>query len=39
MIMIGGKINGAIPSTKRAIAERDAELTRERVRVRAAAGC
>lgn len=32
MIIIGEKINGAIPSIKTAIAERDEELIRERVR-------
>lgn len=33
MIIIGEKINGAIPSIKEAIANRDEELIRERVRV------
>ena len=38
MIIIGEKINGAIPSIKTAIAERDEALIRERVRQQAAAG-
>ena len=38
MIIIGEKINGAIPSIKTAIAERDAELIKERTAAQAAAG-
>ena len=38
MIIIGEKINGAIPSIKKAIAERDEALIRERTRLQAAAG-
>lgn len=38
MIIIGEKINGAIPSIKTAIAERNADLIRERTAAQAAAG-
>ena len=38
MIIIGEKINGAIPSIKTAIVERNVGLIRERVRAQAAAG-
>ena len=38
MIIIGEKINGAIPSVKQAIAEHDEGLIRERTRKQAAAG-
>lgn len=38
MIIIGEKINGAIPSIKQAIAQRDAELIRERTVLQSAAG-
>lgn len=38
MIVIGEKINGAIPSIKKAIAERDAELIRQRAIAQAEAG-
>lgn len=38
MIIIGEKINGAIPSIKTAIAERDAELIKARAAAQAAAG-
>ena len=38
MIIIGEKINGAIPSMKKAIAERDAELIKKRAIAQSAAG-
>jgi len=38
MIIIGEKINGAIPSTGKAIAERDAEFIRNLARIQTAAG-
>ncbi|MDK2943113.1 MAG: 5-methyltetrahydrofolate corrinoid/iron sulfur protein methyltransferase [Acetobacterium sp.] len=38
MIIIGEKINGAIPSTAKAIAEKDAEFIRNLVHIQAAAG-
>lgn len=38
MIIIGEKINGAIPSVKQAIAERNAELIRQRALLQAEAG-
>ncbi|MDI9241775.1 dihydropteroate synthase [Fusibacillus kribbianus] len=38
MIIIGEKINGAIPSVKQAIAERDADLIRQRAVMQAEAG-
>ncbi len=38
MIIIGEKINGAIPSVKKAIQERDAELIRARTKAQAEAG-
>lgn len=38
MIIIGEKINGAIPSVKQAIAERNAELIKERAVIQAEAG-
>lgn len=38
MIIIGEKINGAIPSIKTAISERNSELIRERVQAQVAAG-
>lgn len=38
MIVIGEKINGAIPSIKAAIAQRDEALIRERTRLQTAAG-
>lgn len=38
LIIIGEKINGAIPSIKKAIAERDAQLIRDRVLAQVAAG-
>lgn len=38
MIIIGEKINGAIPSIKQAIAERNAELIKERAAIQAEAG-
>lgn len=38
MIIIGEKLNGSIPSVARAIAERDADLIRERARMQAEAG-
>lgn len=38
MIIIGEKINGAIPAVGKAIAERDEEVIRSRVRLQAAAG-
>lgn len=38
MIIIGEKINGAIPTVKQAIAQRNEELIRERVRAQEAAG-
>ncbi len=38
MIIIGEKINGAIPSVKKAIAERDAELIRQRAIAQTEAG-
>lgn len=38
MIIIGEKINGAIPAVGKAIAERDEEVIRSRVRAQAAAG-
>ena len=38
MIIIGEKINGAIPSVKQAIAERDAALIRQRAAAQAEAG-
>lgn len=38
MIIIGEKINGAIPSIRKAIAERDADLIRERVEAQDRAG-
>lgn len=38
MIIIGEKLNGSIPSVAKAIAERDADLIRERARMQAEAG-
>ena len=38
MIIIGEKLNGSIPSVAKAIAERDADLIRERARIQAEAG-
>ena len=38
MIIIGEKLNGSIPSVARAIAERDADLIRDRARMQAEAG-
>lgn len=38
MIIIGEKLNGSIPSVARAIAEKDAELIKERARMQAEAG-
>ena len=38
MIIIGEKINGAIPSIQKAIAERDADLIRQRAKAQADAG-
>lgn len=38
MIIIGEKINGAIPSIKQAIADRDEALIRERVKLQVEAG-
>lgn len=38
MIIIGEKINGAIPSVKQAIAERNTELIRERTLAQVEAG-
>lgn len=38
MIIIGEKINGAIPSIKQAIEDHNEELIRERVAAQAAAG-
>lgn len=38
MIIIGEKLNGAIPSVKQAIADRDAELIRQRAEIQTAAG-
>ena len=39
MIIIGEKLNGSIPSVAKAIAEKDADLIRERARMQAEAGC
>ena len=38
MIIIGEKLNGSIPSVAKAIAERDADLIRERAKKQAEAG-
>ncbi len=38
MIIIGEKLNGSIPSVAKAIAEKDADLIRERARMQAEAG-
>ena len=38
MIIIGEKLNGSIPSVAKAIAERDADLIRERARMQSEAG-
>ena len=38
MIIIGEKLNGSIPSVAKAIAEKDADLIRERARLQAEAG-
>ena len=38
MIIIGEKLNGSIPSVAKAVAERDADLIRERARMQAEAG-
>ena len=38
MIIIGEKLNGSIPSVAKAIAERDADLIRERAKMQAEAG-
>ena len=38
MIIVGEKLNGSIPSVAKAIAERDADLIRERARMQAEAG-
>ncbi len=38
MIIIGEKINGAIPSTAKAIAKKDAEFIKNLVRIQTAAG-
>ncbi len=38
MIIIGEKINGAIPSIKQAIADRDAELIKQRTILQTEAG-
>ena len=38
MIIIGEKINGSIPAVAEAIANRDAELIKERARIQAEAG-
>ena len=35
MIIIGEKLNGSIPSVAKAISEKDADLIRERARMRA----
>ena len=37
MIIIGEKLNGSIPSVAKAIAEKDADLIRERARMQAEA--
>ena len=38
MIIIGEKLNGSIPSVAKAIAEKDADLIRERARMQAESG-
>lgn len=38
MIIIGEKLNGSIPSVAKAIADKDAELIKERARKQAEAG-
>ena len=38
MIIIGEKLNGSIPSVAKAIAEKDADLIRERAKMQADAG-